>query len=271
MIAGGGRLPAQLAEGLLEQGVSPFVLRITGEAVGDFPGCDTRDIALEAIADLVPMLRAAGATRAVFAGSISRRPDFRAIKFGPSLLPLAWRAARALLRGDDALLGALIGYVESRGIAVLGAHQVLPELLAPSGALTHRKPTGPERAAIAAGLAAARAIGALDIGQAAIAIGERAVAVEGAEGTAAMIERVRDLKNAGRIAKSSGGVLVKCAKPGQEARIDLPAIGPDTVLAAVEAGLTGIAVEAEASLILDSADTVRLAEERGLFIFGVAP
>ena len=44
------------------------------------------------------------------------------------------------------------------------------------------------------------------------------------------------------------GVLVKRPKPGQELRIDLPAIGPDTVRRAADAGLAGIAVLAGGTL-----------------------
>lgn len=271
IVAGGGVLPLELAAGMADAGRSYFVLRITGQADQDFSAHPTRDIALEAICDLVPILRGEKATHVVFAGGISRRPDIRSIKFGFGLLPLAWRAARAFLRGDDAVLGALVGFVESRGIRVLGAHQILSRLVAPESVMTRRQPTARERASIHAGFAAAKAIGALDIGQAAIVVGERAVAVEAAEGTAAMIARVGELKAAGRIPKNAGGVLVKCPKPGQEKRIDLPAIGPETVSAAIAAGLDGIAVEAGAALVLSAAQTVALADEAGLFIVGARP
>lgn len=271
IIAGGGVLPFELASGLADKGQKLTVLRILGETTADFSAFSTRDISLEAICDLVPMLKRDNITHAVFAGGISKRPDFRSVKFGVALIPLAWRAAHAFLRGDDALLGTLVGYVESRGVKVLGAHQILPELLVPEAALTRRKPTKRESASIMAGLTAARAIGALDIGQAAIVIGERAVAIEGAEGTAAMIARVGELKATGRIPPEAGGVLVKCPKPGQEQRIDLPAIGPETVAAAAAAGLTGIAVEAGAALVLSAAETISSADEAGLFIVGVRP
>ena len=69
-------------------------------------------------------------------------------------------------------------------------------------------------------------IGALDIGQAAIAVGGRAVALEGIEGTAGLLERMRGMRNHGRLAGKSRGALVKCVKPEQEERADMPTIGP---------------------------------------------
>lgn len=271
IIAGSGALPRDVAFGLAQSGRSPIVLRIVGEADSDFSAFETDDIALEAIKDLVPKLRRAGATHAILAGGISRRPDIRAVRFGLALIPLAFRAAAALLRGDDALLGVIVGFIESRGIKVVGVHEVLPELLVPEACLTKRCPDAAEWDSIRAGLAATKAIGELDIGQAAVAVGERAVALEGAEGTAAMIARIGDLKAAGRLPANARGVLVKRRKPGQDGRVDLPSIGPETVAAAREAGLSGIAVEAGGSLILQAGETVARADAAGLFIIGVKP
>lgn len=154
---------------------------------------------------------------------------------------------------------------------VVGAHQIVPDLVAVEGKMGAHAPLAADWADLKAGYMAARAIGALDIGQAAIAIGGRAVALEGIEGTDLLIQRVRDLRSNGRIAGRRRGVLVKCAKPGQELRADLPTIGPATVDAAHAAGLVGIGVEAGRSLVLDFGDMVERADRLGLFVVGLAP
>ncbi len=64
-------------------------------------------------------------------------------------------------------------------------------------------------------------------------------------------------------------MLVKCLKPSQELRADLPAIGPTTVEDAHAAGLAGIAVEAGRSFILDYDATLARADELGLFVVGL--
>ena len=122
---------------------------------------------------------------------------------------------------------------------------------------------------IEAAHAAAKAIGALDIGQAAIAIGGRTIALEGVEGTHGLLERTLELRGHGRLAGKTRGVLVKCAKPGQELRADLPSIGPQTVEAAHAAGLAGIAVEAGRSLILEGPVVLARANALGLFVYGL--
>jgi DUF1009 family protein len=104
-----------------------------------------------------------------------------------------------------------------------------------------------------------------------VAIGGRAIALEGIEGTDAMLERVRSLRDHGRLAGKRRGVLVKCSKPGQEARTDLPSIGPRTVEEAHAAGLAGIAVEAGSSLVLNGPEMIHKADALGLFIIGLPP
>ncbi len=65
-------------------------------------------------------------------------------------------------------------------------------------------------------------------------------------------------------------MLVKMSKPGQERRADLPTIGPGTVAAAAQAGLTGIAIEAGATLVLDCDAVIAAADRAGIFVVGVA-
>ncbi|MGH6859775.1 MAG: LpxI family protein, partial [Phyllobacterium sp.] len=166
----------------------------------------------------------------------------------------------------DGLLRAVIATLESYGFRVLGAHEIVPDILSPAQATLTRKKADREGIAnVQAAREAATLIGSLDIGQAAIAIGRRVVALEGVEGTDAMLQRVADLRASGRI-KRKGGVLVKCAKPQQEVRADLPAIGVSTVENAVLAGLSGIAVESGRTLILGYEQTISAANAAGLFI-----
>ncbi|WP_284219799.1 UDP-2,3-diacylglucosamine diphosphatase LpxI domain-containing protein, partial [Shinella yambaruensis] len=101
--------------------------------------------------------------------------------------------------------------------------------------------------------------------------GGRVVALEGAEGTDAMLERVAGLRAAGRISARRKGVLVKLCKPEQDLRADLPSIGVETLRRARAAGLAGIAVEAGRSLVLERAALVAEADANGLFVTGIVP
>ncbi|PBB21689.1 UDP-2,3-diacylglucosamine diphosphatase LpxI [Mesorhizobium sp. WSM4313] len=271
IIAGGGSLPVEVADGLLKQGFVPFVIIAEGEVdrEADFSAYERQTLALEDIGLLLPLLKRNGITHLVLAGEIKRRPRLSKIRPTLGLLAIIPSVIRALRRGDDGLLKVLTRSLEDRGIAVVGAHEVVPELTAGEGTLTAAHPNQSDWRDIKAGRAAAKAIGALDIGQAAIAIGGRAIALEGIEGTAGLLDRTRELRGHGRLAGKARGVLVKCAKPGQELRADLPSIGPHTIDAAHAAGLAGIALEAGHSLILEGPETLARANALGLFIVGL--
>ncbi|HMK67064.1 MAG TPA: UDP-2,3-diacylglucosamine diphosphatase LpxI, partial [Stellaceae bacterium] len=186
----------------------------------------------------------------------SLMPDWRAAKF------FARIGLRAL--GDDGLLSAIIKELELEGFRVVGIESILGGLLAPKGPLGRIEPDEQARADIARGLEVARALGALDIGQAAVVQQGIVLGVEAADGTDALIARAGSLRREG-----PGGVLVKIAKPGQERRADLPTIGVRTVEAAANAGLRGIAVEAGAALVVDRAAVAAAADGAALFVLGV--
>lgn len=271
IVAGAGKLPVAVATSLQEQGCRPFIVIVEGEAdaAGPLSGHDHHVLALEQFTSLVPLLKRNEVTHVVLAGEIKRRPRLSAMRMNLSLLASLPRIAFELTLGDDGLLRAVFRYIERRGIKVVGAHEVVPELIALEGCLTKERPGKADQRDIDAARAAAEAIGALDIGQGAVAIGGRVVALEGIEGTDGMLARVQDFRDHGRLAGRKRGVLVKCAKPGQEARADLPSVGPNTIEGAHAAGLAGIAVEAGHSFILDGPEMLALADALGMFVVGL--
>ncbi|MDN5926285.1 MAG: UDP-2,3-diacylglucosamine diphosphatase LpxI [Hyphomicrobiales bacterium] len=270
VIAGSGRLPEEVASKLAEQGRAPFIVALEGEgADGRFSAYDHILMPLEEGPRLLSILRQHAIGRIVLAGGVSRRPNPWKLRKNLHLLAMLARFLIPLARGDDNLLRAVARYFEDNGIKVTGAHEIVPDLLAREGPMTKTKPLAADMKDIDAGYEAARAIGALDVGQAAIAVGGRAVALEDIGGTDALLGRTRELREHGRLAGRKRGVLVKCAKPGQELRADLPTIGPATIEGAHAAGLAGVAVEAERSFVLDRAQTVRRADELGMFVFGI--
>lgn len=272
VIAGSGRLPESVAAGLVALGHKPFLVLVTGEADSgpELRRFDHNSIRLEEIGSLVSLLKRNGTTHVVLAGGISRRPEWRRLKLSPGLISIARSLLKAFASGDNRALALFVAHLERHGFKVVGAHDVVPDLVARLGPLTRRIPGKAEEADLAAAFAAAKAIGALDIGQAAVAIARRVVALEGIEGTDGLLERVAAFRGHGRLAGTSGGVLVKCAKPNQELRADLPTIGPLTIEAAYRAGLAGIGVEAERSLILNQRQTIERADALGLFVVGLA-
>jgi len=191
-------------------------------------------------------------------GWLELRPDRRAAKFlGHGLLN----------KGDDGLLGAIVRVLEEEeGFRVVGADDVLGDLQAPSGAFGCISLSKDARLDVAVGVEVLRTTGPLDIGQAVIVQQGIVLGLEAAEGTRRLIQRCGDLHREGR-----GGVLVKLPKPGQETRADMPSIGSETIVAAAEAGLVGVAVAQERTLVLERDTVIREADARGIFVVGIDP
>jgi DUF1009 family protein len=270
LIAGGGTLPVTLAAHCRAVGRPLFVLRLRSFAEPDLQAYDGLEVGVAELGKAIEALRRAGCGGVCLAGKVDR-PDLPALKpdlRGLRALPGAIAAAR---RGDDALLSFLIGEFEKEGFVVEGAHEVMRSLTLAEGPLGRHRPAPAHLADIARALEAARAIGRLDIGQAAVACDGLVLALEAQEGTDAVLARVAGLPTAIRgTPDRPRGVLAKAAKPGQELRVDLPTLGPETVWRAAEAGLAGIAGEAGQILVLDRDETVRRADEAGLFVVGVS-
>lgn len=271
IIAGNGLLPLVVAEALEQQGNPPFILCLKGEADDRLKRFDHCTLSILEFTPLIRALKQSGAKNVILAGGVKNRPNLSDIRLDFATLRAMPRMFKALGKGDDALLRAFIGLLESYGFRMLGAHQIVPDILAPAATiLTKAKPDKTEQHNIELACEAALMLGKLDVGQGAVAVGGRVIALEGVEGTDNMLLRVAQMRQEGRIPKQ-GGVLVKCAKPQQDERADLPAIGIDTVTNCVNAGLSGIAIEAGRTVMLSYHDTVKAADAQQCFIVTFDP
>jgi DUF1009 family protein len=260
IIAGGGRLPEILWHRCRSADRPVFVAVLKGQGdAGRYPGAELATFRLGAVGGIIKALKTQGISEIILSGSV-RKPK------PADLLPDLWTTrflarTKAFGLGDDGLLKAILAALEGEeGFTVLAPEAVAPDLLTPSGTLGAVALPGAALGDLRAGIAGARDLGRRDAGQAVIAAGGRVVREEGPDGTEAML--------AAAGAEALGGILVKAMKPGQEARVDLPAVGPDTVDQAAAAGLSGIAVEAGRSLSLDRDDMIRRADAAGLFVYG---
>jgi hypothetical protein len=200
------------------------------------------------------------------------RPKLLDFRLDWTTLKILPRLARLYRGGDDHLLSGVAALLEEYGFRLLSIAEVAPELMLPAGILGSNKPSAEDETDIAFGFDLLRALGPFDVGQAVAISGRRVLAVEAAEGTTGMLMRLAKLKKSGRLKLSDrAGVLVKAPKPSQSRRIDLPAVGVETVTQAAEAGLRGIAVEAGGTIVPDASAMARAADSAGLFLMGVAP
>ncbi len=269
IIAGGGPVPLIVAGAAARQGRPVFIAGIAGEAEPGIAAFPHEVLKWGQFGRLMTLLAEHGTREIVMIGTVSARPELRDLKLDMGAVKLMARVAALLMRGDNDLLSGLIGLLDERGYAVVGAHEVAPELVAAEGQLGAHGPDRDMLRDVRRAMRAARGIGLLDAGQAAVAMNGLIVALEAYEGTDAMIERVAALRQKGRIrSKGRVGVLAKCAKPQQDLRVDMPTIGVRTVDGVVAAGLAGIAIETGRVMIVDRPAVIEAADRQGIFIVG---
>jgi len=253
---------------------------------------------IERLGSFIASLKAQGVREVCFAGAI-RRPPLEPLQVDAATQPLVPRMMQALALGDDAALRLVLSFFEEAGLRIVAAHEVLPDLLLPTGLATKTQPDSGARLDAARGAQIVAAMGVADVGQACVVAKGQALAVEALPGTDWMLASVTRMRD-GRVAPQSqaadpvswmvegaadwlsggaapdpmvvrhlprGGILYKAPKPGQDRRIDLPAIGPATVRGVAAAGLNGIVIEAEGVMVLDAATVVDLADRLGLFLW----
>lgn len=263
LIAGGGQIPVLIRDTCRAEGRPLFIAALNGF-------CDSATVTdtehawfdLPQVGHLLKALKAAGVEEVCLCGRVAK-PDFSALKpdwKGALLLP---RLLKAAMVGDDAVLRVVIETFEREGFRLVGADALVADLLVRERQYGAIAPTPAQQADLSIALQAARRHGAEDKGQAAIAAHGEIVGLEDDAGTDALLRHMASEPAA------RGGVLVKCVKPHQDRRVDLPTVGLVTVENAAAAGLAGIAVEAGAAFIVDGRATAAAADRLGLFLIGL--
>jgi DUF1009 family protein len=265
IIAGEGELPRALIEACEASGRAFYVLAIE-EAAEEETVIRAHGqyswIRLGAIGKALDTLKKQGVEELVMAGRVTRpklsslRPDLKATK-------LLAKLGSNLFTGDNKVLTSIVEFLEEEGFRVVGAEQIVSDIITPEGLIGSIYPDKRAQTDIEIGARIATEIGKLDVGQAVIIQNQQVLGVEAVEGTDALIKRCALLKN-----EEKGGVLVKVKKPQQEGRVDLPTIGIPTIENVAAAGFSGIALQANASLILNRREVARRADQLGIFIIG---
>lgn len=270
-------MPAEVAAAAARHG-PVFVFPLRGFADRDYSAYRGESIRLFDPVGTVEAVKRHGASVVVLLGGVVK-PSAGAVLETVKATRRREEIEALLEGGDDNVLRGVIRFLESQGLTVVGLDSVAPELMAGAGALSSARPDTASLDDLAIGRSMIATLGPFDVGQAAVVSGKRVLGIEAVEGTDAMLRRVRDQRRSGLIgfirrrgraavAERQGGVLVKMAKPGQDRRVDLPAIGPRTLRNAALAGLAGVAVEAGQVLIIEREKTRETADRLGLWLWG---
>jgi DUF1009 family protein len=261
LIAGSGKFPLMVAESAKQRGMQVVAVAHKGETAPELAEKvdDITWVGLGQFGHLISAFKSKEVKHVLMAGAIAKTNVFSDVR--PDLKGLAV-LGKLLVFHDDDILRTVAQELEKEGIAVISSATYLPELLAPRGCLTRRKPKKEEVEDIEFGWMIAKELGRLDIGHCVVVRRKTVLAVEAIEGTDKTILR------GGELAKERA-VVVKVCKPGQDLRFDLPAVGLDTVEVMERVNATVLAIEAGKTLIFDKEEMIGLADAHGIAIVSI--
>jgi hypothetical protein len=258
LVAGNGQFPLEFAENARARGLKVETVAIKGEADKRIEALSvsTTWVSVGQLGKLIRTLKKKGVRQVAFAGGVTR------VNFVDGFR-IDWVGLRMLSKlrsfNDDSIMRGIISMVEHGGIQVVSASILLEKSVPKVGVLTKRGLTKDEIENACIGWEAARTTGALDIGQSIVMRNKTIIAVEAVEGTDATIKRAAAVRG-------EGGVLVKLAKPIQDLRIDLPAIGVRTMELMHENRITALVLEAGKAIMLDPQGILEAANRLGIAI-----
>ena len=270
IIAGSGAFPFEIAHAVEATGHRPFILGLRG-FIERGPALRRFDHEIADMLDpqsILSILHEHQIKRVILAGGVSR-PGPLALLSIYSFFRNREELKRIVSGGDDRILRGVIRLLEDNGFSVIGIDEAAPDLLIKKGQAGSLDCPEHLKSDIDLALSCLALMGEYDMGQGAVVARGRILALEGPEGTDAMLERVRAMqKNRRVVLDNISALLVKAAKPGQDRRVDLPAIGPQTIKMAKSAGLSGIAVVADEVVMVERQRLIDAANHSGIFIWG---
>ena len=262
LIAGNGTFPILFARAARAQGVEVVAVAMQGETLEEINN-EVNEITWVRVGQVgktIAAFKKANIKKAAMAGGVRKtrlfegaRPDMTGLKL----------LAKNFARPDDGMLRIFAQAFEDEGIEIVDSTLYMPEALAPEGVLTKREPSTEQWLELDYGYQIARSVGELDIGQTVIVKSGAVVALEAIEGTDACIKR------AGELTGNKGAVMVKIAKPKQDMRFDVPAIGVATITSLEAAGIQTLGIDAGRTLMLDKDEIIAQANKRKISIVGL--
>ena len=255
ILAGSGQLPVSLVNAF------PDAMKIAFEGIPT--DIDPDDVfKFEHLGTLFESLHANGIERLVMAGAMSR-PSLDPALFDEGMATIAPRLLASMAGGDDGLLREIIQIFEEQGFKVAGAHSLLPDLTADEGQLTSGDLTEAAQADIKRADSILGSMSPVDVGQAVVVEGGVCLGIETIQGTDALLGFVA---TTAKHLRRGSGVLVKRPKVGQDLRVDMPTIGPETIKNAKHAGLSVIVISPGSVLLLDREALIAAAEEAEILL-----
>ncbi len=258
IFAGRGKLPKMLIEDCQKKGREFVIFLLDGEIYEeDYSAFSPTKLGYGEVEKFLKILHENEVKNLVFIGGVTK-PNFSALKVDKTGAILLAKILANKILGDDAVLRTVINFFEKKGLKILRIDELLDCVISKKSILGKHSPSPENLTDIALGISAVKYFSKFDVGQSLVVAQKQIIAVEALEGTDEMIKRCKNLRQ--------NSVLVKMKKFGQSKKADLPTIGIETVKNCAAAGIKGIAIQANSTLVLQKDEMIKTADELGLFL-----
>ncbi len=262
IFAGRGSLPKMLIEDCQKKGRKFQIFLLEGENYEiDYSAFNPVTIGYGEVEKFLSIIHQNQIKNLVFIGGVTK-PNFSSLKVDKRGTVLLAKILANKILGDDAVLRAVIKFFEKEGLKILRIDELLDCVISTKSTLTKKHPSKENLADIALGVKAIKAFSNFDVGQSLVIAQKQIVAVEALEGTDEMIKRCASLK----VDYKKDAVLLKMKKAKQSMKADMPTIGVETIKNCFDSAISGIAIQANSTLVLDKAEVIKKADELGLFL-----
>ena len=261
LIAGDGLLPIKMAQHAKENGFEVVAISLSSDNCNELKKYCSKvySFAVGEVNKIEQMLKDEEIKQITFIGKVNKRILLKRPKMDSRAVELLKQAIRL---NDDQLMLMIIEELEKLGITIIDQTTFIKNLMIPKGVLGKVKPTEEQIADVNYGYWLAKETGKLDIGQSVVIKNKMIMAVEAIEGTDKCIKR------GSRLARG-GASIIKVAKPKQDQRFDIPAIGLKTLKVMKRYKSSLIAVEAGKTIIVDQEEVIKFADKHNIVIMAV--
>lgn len=263
LIAGIGNLPVEFMRAAQHEGYEVVVISVVTEGAPELQAeADAYyQISVFKSDTVIKTFLKEGVTDVTMLGKVTKEHLYKKITTIPDMRTIKL-LNRLRNRKDDTIMLAIVEELEKEGLAVADQTKYMRSLMPPVGVMTMRKPTEVEQLDIEFGFTLAKQMGALDIGQTVVVKEQAAMAIEAIEGTDECIKR-------GGALGREGAVVVKTAKPNQDVRFDVPAVGMKTLESMITGNCKVLAMEAKRTIFVEQEAVLQKANELGIVICAV--
>jgi len=261
LIAGDGLLPVKMAQYAKENGFEVVAISLSSDNYKDLKKYCSKVYSFSPgeAKKIEETLVNEGIKQVTFLGKVNKNIIIKRPRFDEKAIEFLKKAIRL---NDDKVMLMIIEEMEKVGITIIDQTTFIKNLMIPSGILGKVQPTKAQAEDVNYGYWLAKETGKLDIGQSVVIKDKMIMAVEAIEGTDACIRR------GCKLAKK-GAIIVKVAKPNQDKRFDIPAIGLNTLKTMKRYQSNLIAVEAGDTIIVDMEEVIKFADKNNIVIMAV--